>query len=126
MGSDCCGSSHGSAKTVSKEELKEKLKQGAAQVVNVLEPKWDSLGSIEGSVKIPVSQLEKRAGELDKGKEVITYCASHDCSASREGAEKLAALGFKVRAYEGGLKEWKESGLPVAQKQHGSGSCCGA
>ncbi len=125
MGSECCGGSSCEVKTVTKEELQEKLKQGKAQVVNVLEPKWDSLGSIQGSVKIPVSEIEKRAGELDKSREVITYCAGVECSASREGARKLAALGFNVRAYEGGVKEWKEAGLPVEGAAK-SGSCCGA
>lgn len=126
MGSDCCGGSKcSSVGKISKEELQQKLKQGRAQVVNVLEPKWYSLGSIPGSIKIPVSQIKKRAGELDKNREVITYCASAQCSASREGAEKLAALGFNVQAYEGGIKEWKEAGLPL-EEAAASGSCCGA
>lgn len=125
MGSECCGGSKCDVKTVTKEELQEKLRQGKVQVVNVLEPKWYSLGFIKGSVKIPVSEIEKRAGELDKSREVITYCAGAQCSASLEGAQKLAALGFSVRAYEGGVKEWKEAGLPVEGAAQ-SESCCGA
>lgn len=127
MGSECCGgSSSCETKTVTRQELQSKLKEGKAQVVNVLEPKWYNLGSIKGSVKIPVSELDKRAKELDKNREVITYCAGPQCSASVEGAKKLEALGFNVRAYEGGVKEWKEAGLPIEGGEAKSGGCCGA
>ena len=123
-----CGSGTATGyKVITKEELKKKIQEGAGvQVVNVLDPKWYELGAIKGSKKIPLKELEKRAGkELDKSKEVVTYCASYECNASREAAQKLAAMGFKVSAYEGGIKEWKESGLPVEQEKAGSGSCCG-
>ena len=125
--SSCCGSEAG-VKAVSKEELQQKIKQGKVQVVNVLEPEWYKLGIIQGSKKIPLSQLEKRLGELDKSKQVVTYCANTQCTASREAAKKLVAKGFDVRAYEGGIKEWKEAGLPVEETaaKAGSGStCCG-
>lgn len=108
--------------TITKEELLKKInsKEGA-QVVNVLDPKWYEMGFIKRSKKIPLAELDKRLKELDKSKEVITYCASTQCSASTEAAQKLAAKGFKVRAYEGGIKEWKEAGLPIEET---SGSCC--
>jgi rhodanese-related sulfurtransferase len=35
------------------------------------------------------------------------------CTASREAARDLAKKGFKVRAYEGGIEEWKKSGFPL-------------
>ena len=101
-------------KTITKEELSEKLKSGApVQVVNVLNPDYYKLGIIKDSKKIPLEELDKRLGELDKSQEVVTYCASYKCGASKEAAHKLAGLGFNVRAYEGGIKEWKEAGLPV-------------
>jgi len=34
-------------------------------------------------------------------------------SATKKAAEKLVAKGFKVKAYEGGIKEWSEAGLPT-------------
>lgn len=101
-------------KTITKEELSAKLADGSGvQVVNVLAPDYYKLGVIKGSKKIPLNELDKRIGELDKTKEVVTYCANYKCSASRQAAKKLAALGFNVRAYEGGAKEWKEAGLPL-------------
>lgn len=110
--------------TISKEELSKKL--GKVQVVNVLSPEWYSLGMIKGSKKIPLSELDKRAKELDKSKEVVTYCASTECSASSEAAKQLAVKGFNVKAYEGGIKEWTSAGLPVEKGEtKSSSSCCG-
>jgi len=104
---------------ISKEELARKLAEDPSlQVVNVLEPKSYHLGFIRGSKRIPLSALERRTGELHKDREVIVYCASHECHASRDAAKKLEALGFRVRAYEGGIKEWKEAGLPVEAEAH--------
>ena len=112
--------------TITKEELLKQL--GSVQVVNVLDPKWYSLGAIRGSKKIPLAELDQRVGELDKSKEVVTYCASVECTASSEAAKKLAVRGFKVKAYEGGIKEWKTAGLPTEPEPSAarvvSGSSC--
>lgn len=99
---------------ISKGELFEKINsKDPVQIVNVLKPEYYSLGFIQGSKRIPEDEIEARFKELDRNREVVTYCASYDCHASRRAAEKLTARGYKVRAYEGGIKEWKESGLPM-------------
>ena len=101
-------------KTVTKEDVLEKMEHAEpVQIVNVLAPEHYHLGVIKGSIRIPLNELDSRWGELDKNIEVITYCASYDCPASSQAAEKLANKGFKANAYEGGIKEWKEAGLPL-------------
>ena len=75
--------------TVDKNEVLEKMQRPhPPQIVNVLEPDSYRLGIIKGSLKIPLSKLESRADELDKSREVITYCAGSSCTASRKAAEK--------------------------------------
>jgi ArsR family transcriptional regulator len=101
-------------RTISKEQLYQKMQKGEpVQIVNVLDPEYYKLGVIKGSKKIPLDQLDKRLSELDKSREVVTYCANTKCTASRMAAEKLSAAGFNVKAYEGGAQEWAESKLPV-------------
>ena len=101
-------------KTISTDELKRKMEQREKIVVlNVLEPEGYQLGIIKGSKKIPYTQLEGRLKELDKKHEIITYCAGPICTASKMAAELLASNGYNVRAYEGGIKEWKEAKLPI-------------
>lgn len=100
--------------TIEKDELQEKMKSdGQLQIVNVLSPEHYHLGSIKGAIKIPLDELDRRMNELDPTKDVVTFCASYECTASSQAAAKLAAQGFKVRAYEGGIREWKQAGLPV-------------
>jgi len=114
--------------TITKEELLKKMKEGRVQVVNVLDPEWYKLGIIKGSKRIPLDELDQRLSELDRAREVVTYCANTQCTASSEAAKKLAQKGFKVRAYEGGIKEWKETGLPTEEAKPAKslgGSCCG-
>jgi rhodanese-related sulfurtransferase len=104
----------GTVPTISREELAARLASGArVQLVNVLEPDYYRLGMIRGSLKIPLSQLDQRSSELDPSVDVITYCASYECEASRKAAEKLADRGFSVKAFEGGIKEWTAAGLPM-------------
>lgn len=100
--------------TITKDELKEKMERGEDfELVNVLAPKAHYLGFIKGSKAIPVHELEKRMHELDKNKEIIVYCSDYQCTASPAAAKKLATMGFNVKDYEGGIKEWREAGLPM-------------
>ncbi len=111
---DYANDNKSNVQTISKEQLLEKINSNHGfQVVNVLSTKDYGKGFIKGSKKIPLEQLNGRLGELDKTKEVVTYCASSECDASMKAAEKLAAKGFKVKAYEGGIKEWSQAGLPT-------------
>ena len=57
---------------------------------------------------------EVRATNLPRNAEIVVYCGGPKCPQSRMAAEKLAKLGYEnVRAYEGGLEEWKGSGFVV-------------
>jgi len=97
---------------------------------NVLSPEYyKAEDSIPTSKHVPVGDIEKLLPELNIGKneEIVTYCASFDCSASKKAAEKLVQAGYtNVSAYEGGIKDWKEGGLPTGQgKSQGGGCACG-
>lgn len=104
-------------KTVSREELVGMMSQGTVLVVNVLAKEgYDSL-HIRGSVSIPRSDLERGGWEkLDPAKTVVVHCSSYSCAASRLAAEFLESKGFDARAYEGGIIEWAEAGLPTEGK----------
>jgi rhodanese-related sulfurtransferase len=103
-----------SMKTISKDELVAKLNSRDLVIVNVLaRPAYEKI-RIRGSVSIPRSELEGgRWKELDSKKEIVVHCSSYECGASRMAAEFLEARGFDVKAYEGGIKEWAEAGLPM-------------
>jgi rhodanese-related sulfurtransferase len=71
-------------------------------------------GHILGARNIPLAELERRAGELDKhkGKPVIVHCAGDSRAVS--GAALLRRRGFtNVVNLSGGFAAWQQAGLPV-------------
>ncbi|MCK4265584.1 rhodanese-like domain-containing protein [Candidatus Babeliales bacterium] len=97
---------------ISAKELKDKIKHGIkVTVVNVLDEEYYKDCHIKGSINVPLSQLKTIANDWDKSREIVLYCASSTCKASKTGFNVLIELGFKkVAAYEEGMKEWKEKG----------------
>lgn len=104
---------------IDREALKRAIDNGANfTLINVLSEEQFRKEHIEGSQNVPVvsPDFEKKVEWLTgaRDKPLVVYCASAECTASKEAAEKLEKAGFeKVRAYEGGMKEWKEAGYPV-------------
>ena len=83
---------------------------------------WNVLGAdyyradanIPGSKHVTLEQLAAETKSLPKDADIVVYCGSYQCPTSKQAAEKLADMGFtNVRAYEGGIKEWSESGNPL-------------
>ena len=99
---------------MSRDELASKLGSPSLVVVNVLAAGAYAKIRIKGSISIPRNELEQgRWRELDRSKEIVVHCSSYECEASRVAASFLEEKGFDVKAYEGGIKEWAEAGLPT-------------
>lgn len=95
-------------------QLTRLINDDKAVVLDVRETKEFDGGRLPGAVHIPLSQLKDRMGELDKYKErpVITYCARGQ--RSRSAGTMLGRAGFtKLFNLTGGLKAWKDAGLPL-------------
>ena len=60
-----------------------------------------------------MAELERRLGELPKGREVIAYCRGPYCVLSFEAVAALRARGYRIRRLEDGYPEWKAAGLPT-------------
>jgi rhodanese-related sulfurtransferase len=68
---------------------------------------------IKGAKSLPTDEIDKEVNKLDKSKLIVVYCGGYTCPLSGYAAEKLSRLGFRVKAYEGGIAEWSEASLPV-------------
>ncbi|MEC5322031.1 MULTISPECIES: rhodanese-like domain-containing protein [unclassified Aurantimonas] len=80
-------------------------------------------GRVAGSVHVPRGFLEARAdpsaetadagltAALDKNQPVYVLCASGARAAM--AAKTLTDMGYTAKSIEGGLKGWRECGLPV-------------
>lgn len=74
-------------------------------------------GHLSGSQLFPLAQLEARAQELPKDREIVLVCRTGRRSA--EAAEKLTRLGFNnVGELEGGIMNWQKAGLPLEREAH--------
>lgn len=84
-------------------------------VVNVLDADHFNDCHIKGSINITLDQLDDFAKDLDKEKaEVVFYCSNYMCTASGFAAKRLKDMGFAhVWAYEAGMADWYQKGLPV-------------
>jgi len=68
---------------------------------------------IPGSTWVPLDRIDRKIKDsnISENDEIVVYCGSESCPQSTKAAEKLKDLGFnKVYDFEGGIKEWQESG----------------
>jgi rhodanese-related sulfurtransferase len=100
-------------------ELQAELASGRRQAWNVLTDEYFNGLMIPGSRRVALDKVgeEVRLTRLAKNTPLAVYCAGPKCPQSRLAAEKLTALGYTdVVAYEGGIEEWKQAGLPLETK----------
>jgi rhodanese-related sulfurtransferase len=102
---------------ISTSELAQRFREDVGlHVWNVLTDEYFKGELIPGSRRVPVDHLGEalRRSSLAKDAAVVVYCAGPACPSSRQAAEKLATFGYtNVKAYEGGLEEWKAAGFGV-------------
>ncbi len=97
-------------------ELKTKIDRGDNFVlVDVREPNEYKICRIPGSKLIPLGELTKRTGELDRAADIVVHCKSGGRSARACGV--LRAAGFeRVRNLTGGILAWSDKVDPSVPK----------
>jgi rhodanese-related sulfurtransferase len=77
-------------------------------LLDVREPwEWQT-ARIEGAQHIPMREIPARAGELDKGREVVAIC--HHGGRSQQVAMFLEKNGFaKIHNLQGGVDAWSRT-----------------
>ena len=74
-------------------------------LLDVREPHEFKIAEIGGYL-IPLGDLQKRVGELDKSREIVVHCKAG--GRSQKAAEFLQQAGFKVKNLAGGIQAWSE------------------
>jgi len=105
------GAGGGSVSTLEATQL---INRQDALVLDVREPARYAEGHILGARNVPLAELTKRAGELEKYKNrpVIVACDSGNTSA--RAVRELKARGFgNAVSLAGGFRAWLQGGLPM-------------
>ncbi len=93
-------------------DLNEKLKTGGIQLFDVRESAEFGGGRVANSKLLPLGEIEKRSGEIDRTKPVFLICRTGNRSGQAQA--KLKNLGFEnVTNVAGGCEAWKKAGLPL-------------
>ena len=108
---------------LSPQQVNQEISGGNVNLIDIRESEeLKSNGSIPGSVSAPRGMLEFYADEtlpyhkpeFDRNKRIILHCASGGRSAL--AAATLKQMGYENVAHlDGGIKAWKEAGLPVKE-----------
>jgi rhodanese-related sulfurtransferase len=102
---------------VSRDQLRERLADGATLVLDVRPAMEYRQGHIAGARSIPVDELEARLDELDPAHEVVAYCRGPYCVFADEAVALLRERGFTASRYEEGYPDWAAAGLPVTRAE---------
>ncbi len=105
---------HDELQPVTFPELRRRLRNGSATVVDVRPREEFDAGHIPGAISMPVAEVKRRMKELPRSREVIAYCRGPYCLYSLDAVTMLRRHGFKARRADEGLPQWRSAGLPVA------------
>jgi rhodanese-related sulfurtransferase len=92
------------------------INRSKATIVDVRDATEFAEGHLPEAKNIPLADLDKRIGELEKfkSKSVVVVCKTGARASS--AAAKLAKAGFAdVVNLDGGVAAWQKAGLPLAK-----------
>jgi adenylyltransferase/sulfurtransferase len=97
-------------------ELKQKLDRGDDfTLIDVREPHEYQIARIPGAKLIPLGDLPKHLGELDRNAEYVMHCKSG--GRSQKAVDLMKQSGFKnVRNMTGGITAWSDKVDPTVAK----------
>lgn len=98
---------------VTRAELMQRMKDGAAIVVDVRPADEYAAGHIPGALSIPFEELEHRIDSLPDDVEIIAYCRGPYCVLAPQAVRMLRDRGRAARRLEDGFPEWRLAGLPT-------------
>jgi len=88
-----------------------RMADDGAQLVDVREASEYEAGHAPGAMHIPYEDLDRRLGELPRGRDLVVYCAAGVRSSL--AASLLERADLPVANLRGGFSSWQHAGLPV-------------
>lgn len=93
-----------------------KINREKAVIVDVREPEEYVKGHITNAKNIPLSQLDERLPQVAKNKALPVILVCEKGARAVRAQQQAKKLGYeKAEALAGGMKAWREAGLPVTK-----------
>lgn len=68
---------------------------------------------IPGALSVPLADLGKRLGELQRRRDVVAYCRGPYCVMALDAVDLLRRKGFRAQRLKHGVAEWRAQGWRV-------------
>jgi rhodanese-related sulfurtransferase len=97
--------------SVSLDDARREVAAGDATAVDVRsEEKW-SAGHVPGAVHLPDGETDEATNKPEEGARVIVIGENE--KQAKEGASKLAEVGYDAVALDGGMGDWTSEDYPI-------------
>nr|WP_229457993.1 rhodanese-like domain-containing protein [Massilia glaciei] len=92
------------------------INKGKTLILDVREPAEFEKGHLRDAKNIPLAELAKRIGELEKSKSRTIIVVCQNGARADRAAVELGKAGFAdVVSLDGGIGAWQTAGLPLAK-----------
>lgn len=109
----------GDVDEVGRDELLRRLTADDVLLLDVRPVEEYHAGHIAGARSVPFDQVAHAVTELDPDRDVVAYCRGAWCVLAHDAVRLLRASGRSARRLEGGMLEWRQSGLPFTTGDDG-------
>ena len=103
----------GALEPVSNVELVRRVRAGEVTLIDVRPREEYVAAHIPGAVSVPLAELGKRLGTLQKRCDIVAYCRGPYCVMALDAVDLLRRKGFRAHRLEHGVPEWRAQGWRV-------------
>lgn len=103
----------GALEPVGNDELVRRVRAGEVTLIDVRPREEYVAAHIPGAISVPLADLRKRVGTLQKRRDIVAYCRGPYCVMALDAVDLLRRKGFRAHRLEHGVPEWRAQGWRV-------------
>jgi rhodanese-related sulfurtransferase len=97
----------GALEPLGNEELVRRVRAGEVTLIDVRPHEEYVAAHIPGAISVPLAELGKRVGTLQKRRDIVAYCRGPYCVMALDAVDLLRRKGFRAHRMEHGVPEWR-------------------
>ena len=103
----------GALEPVDNDELVRRVRAGEVTLLDVRPREEYMAAHIAGAISVPLANLGKHVGSLQKRRDIVAYCRGPYCVMALDAVDLLRRKGFRAHRMEHGVPEWRAQGWRV-------------